>query len=155
MLPDDRQAQIDRQQLDVLAKVYRWAGYLATIPIAVALLAAMVGMGIAGSRHGVGLAWGEMLVLGTIGTVWVLALAVAIWAIFRTSEYLRRRERYGFCFVTAVVVGALTAPAGLALAIPTFILLLRPSIRELFTEDSPRVTPQVASTSVVPSSPRV
>ena len=62
---------------------------------------------------------------------WIIAGLTASVFVFRAGRYLRRRERYMFCFVMAGVMCAF-APFGTVLGVFTLLVLLRPTVKEAF-----------------------
>jgi hypothetical protein len=84
-------------------------------------------------------ALGWMFVLGA-GAIMAFGWAVAI-SLFLAGYFLRRRRHYVFCLVTAGLACTFQ-PFGIMLGVFTFIVLLRPSVKQLFGR-TPR-TPALA-----------
>jgi len=64
-----------------------------------------------------------------IATMWSFAIAV-----FCAGRFLQERRRYTFCIVVAGLE-CMMMPFGTVLGVFTIIVLLRPSVRQLFGED--------------------
>jgi len=64
------------------------------------------------------------LVIMTLG--WTLAICLIV-----SGRYLARRKHYKFCFAIACV-SCLLMPHGTVLGVFTIIVLMRPSVKELF-----------------------
>jgi hypothetical protein len=60
-------------------------------------------------------------------TGWSLATCL-----FLAGRFLKQRRRYTFCFVVACVSACVCMPVGTGLGVCTIIVLLRPSVKELF-----------------------
>jgi len=58
---------------------------------------------------------------------WIFAVII-----FLTGRFLAKRKRYMFCLVIACVE-CLFMPFGTVLGVFTIIVLMRPSVKELFT----------------------
>ena len=63
--------------------------------------------------------------------VWIAVGLGMATAVFLAGRYLRRRERYLFCFVVAAVMCAF-APFGTVLGVFTLLVLQRPAVKEAF-----------------------
>jgi len=59
---------------------------------------------------------------------WTLAVCLII-----SGRYLARKERYKFCFAIACI-SCVLIPYGTVLGVFTIIVLMRPSVKELFVE---------------------
>src|SRR5207247_2646947 len=76
--------------------------------------------------------WFFIVIAGTIILLgWAYSIAMIV-----TARMLRRRRRHTFCMAMAGIA-CLWQPFGLALGIFSFIVLMRPSVQELFAEDAP------------------
>jgi hypothetical protein len=64
-----------------------------------------------------------------IGLGWAMATALLV-----TGRNLSRCQGYTFCFVVAVAAMLLSQPFGTILGIFTLIVLLRPSVKQLFEQ---------------------
>ena len=110
------------------------AGFFACIPIihfsvGIAVLAGALGGRGEGPPAILGLMFVMMaLVFITLG--WTLAICLII-----SGRFLARRKHYKFCFVVACISCAFT-PCGTVLGVFTIIVLMRPSVKELFAGTS-------------------
>ena len=66
-----------------------------------------------------------VLLIGTIA-------GLTIW----TGRNLARKRNYTFCFVIAALI-CLNVPLGTALGVFTIVVLMRPSVKQMFEEASP------------------
>jgi len=68
-------------------------------------------------------------------TILGLAFVVLGWifsiCVFSAARFLAQRRKYLFCFIVACI-SCLFAPFGTALGVFTIIVLIRPSVKELF-----------------------
>jgi hypothetical protein len=65
-----------------------------------------------------------------IGFAFVLTLVMAI-GLGLTAYYLRKRKHRTFCFIVACII-CINVPLGTVLGVFTILVLLRPSVKELF-----------------------
>ena len=79
--------------------------------------------------------WVGGLVFIIIGVAILFAIAVAVLTIM-TGRNLAQRRAYTFCFVMAVIT-CLSVPVGTALGVFTLIVLMRPSVKQLFGQPTP------------------
>lgn len=74
--------------------------------------------------------------MGLIFTVFAAAIIVLGWGLAIATVYagrcLARRRKHTFCLGVAAV-SCMNAPIGTALGVFTIIVLMRPSVKELFT----------------------
>lgn len=77
---------------------------------------------------------GFMLVIGIVGTLAVLTVAILE---FIVAKKLVRRESKLLCFVVAGI-NCLNMPLGTVLGIFTFLVMSRPSVAESFERNAPR-----------------
>ena len=77
----------------------------------------------------------EMRLMGLFFVVFPGAFILVGWAlaicIFLAGRNLARRQRYMFCFVMGAVM-CLFTPVGTVLGVFTILVLMRPSVKELF-----------------------
>tara|TARA_B110000014_G_C19740629_1_gene386387 strand:- start:138 stop:575 length:438 start_codon:yes stop_codon:yes gene_type:complete len=74
------------------------------------------------------------LLFVTISSVVILAFWILAFLIFLGGRSLRRRDRYMFCLVVAGV-SCMLMPFGTALGVFTILVLLRPSVKQIFGVD--------------------
>ena len=79
--------------------------------------------------------WVGGLVFVIVGFAVLFAIAVAVLTIL-TGRNLAQRRSYTFCFVMAVIT-CLSVPIGTALGVFTIIVLMRPSVKQLFGQPAP------------------
>lgn len=65
---------------------------------------------------------------------WTLAACIGL-----AGRYLAQRRHHTFCFVIAGVEAAMCSPFGTVLGVFTIIVLLRPSVKQLFKPSVPTV----------------
>ena len=71
-----------------------------------------------------------MVLFGAAWLVCGLAFAICLWL---SGRYLAQHRRYVFCLVMAAI-SCMFTPFGTVLGVFTIIVLMRPSVRELFGE---------------------
>ena len=64
----------------------------------------------------------------------ILAFWILAFLIFLGGRSLRRRDRYMFCLVVAGI-SCMLMPFGTALGVFTILVLLRPSVKQIFGVD--------------------
>lgn len=74
------------------------------------------------------------LIFVVVGFAVLLAAVIAGLTIW-TGRNLQQRKHYTFCFVMAVI-SCLSVPLGTALGIFTIIVLMRPTVKQLFDQTS-------------------
>ena len=88
-------------------------------------------------------------ILIVIATILILVFWVLAFVIFLSGRNLRRRQRYMFCMVVAGI-SCLLIPYGTVLGVFTIIVLMRPSVKQIFgvevlavdvADDPPDVVP--------------
>ena len=62
-----------------------------------------------------------------IGLSWTLAAGLVV-----AGRSLAQRRRYTFCLVIAALIAALCVPLGTILGVFTLVVLMRPSVKEVF-----------------------
>jgi hypothetical protein len=125
----------DTEQLEILAIFHYILAAMAALVSFFPLLQLLMGLGMIAGRFGERHPDPFSLMMG-----WFFALfaSVAIAcgfgmaiALGMAGRYLRRHERYTFCLVVACVA-CLFLPFGTILGVVTLLVLLRPSIKQLF-----------------------
>jgi hypothetical protein len=81
--------------------------------------------------------------IGGIFVAFASAMIVTFWSLavclLLAASYLREHRRYMFCLVTAAVA-CMFMPFGTVLGVFTIVVLMRPTVKQLFTEGSIAVT---------------
>jgi hypothetical protein len=133
----NQQEQTDSQHLSLLT-VFHYvvaglAAVFACLPVihlglGLFMIIAPEKLGGPGQQPPVFMGWFLVVLAGCIILAgWVFAILVLI-----TGRFLARRKRYMFCFVMACVE-CLFMPFGTVLGVFTLLVLMRPSVKELFT----------------------
>ena len=73
-------------------------------------------------------------ILIVIAAILILVFWVLAFVIFLSGRNLRRRQRYMFCMVVAGI-SCLLIPYGTVLGVFTIIILMRPSVKQIFGVD--------------------
>ena len=73
-------------------------------------------------------------ILIVIAAILILVFWVLAFVIFLSGRNLRRRQRYMFCMVVAGI-SCLLIPYGTVLGVFTIIVLMRPSVKQIFGVD--------------------
>jgi hypothetical protein len=127
----------DEDQLKLLSILYYvWGGLTACFSCFGLVYSLVIGGVLtAASREGNGPPpWVGGMVFIIVGFAVLFAIAVAVLTIM-TGRYLAQRRSYTFCFVMAVIT-CLSVPIGTALGVFTIIVLMRPSVKQLFGQPS-------------------
>jgi hypothetical protein len=145
-LRSSQQWREDRDHLNILAILfYVWGGMSALMMsfflIYVAMGIAMVsgGMGTGRNAPPPGLGW-FFIALGSGITLfgWMYGVLIAV-----TGRFLSRRRSWLFCFVVACIC-CMQMPLGTTLGIFTIIVLIRPSVKDLFASVKEGFDPTIA-----------
>jgi hypothetical protein len=128
----------DEDHLKLLSILYYvWGGLTALLSCFGVVWVGIVGGALTAAAHDhngpptwVG---GMIIFIGVISLVvaWVIS-GLTIW----TGRNLALRKHYTFCFVMAVI-SCLSVPFGTALGVFTIVVLLRPTVKQLFGQTTP------------------
>ena len=71
------------------------------------------------------------LIFVIVGFIMLLVAALAVLTIW-AGRSLAQKKHYTFCFVMAAILCVVSIPLGTALGVFTMVVLLRPSVKQLF-----------------------
>ncbi|CAM2010134.1 hypothetical protein [Acanthopleuribacter pedis] len=90
-------------------------------------------------------AFGVIFIVGA--AVFIFLGWIGAFLIYLTGRYLGERKHYTFCLVVAALSGICLMPLGTILAVFTIVVLMRPSVKELF--EAPASPDQKAAASAM------
>jgi len=135
----------DQEQLQILSIFHYVVGALTGLFSLIPVIHLMLGLGMVTGGFGAGkppepfavvVGWMFVVLASTLiacGLAFAIALIVA-------GNSLVRHERYSFCFVVACIA-CLIVPFGTLLGIFTLLVLLKPSVKQLFGVETPPAPP--------------
>jgi hypothetical protein len=133
-VPRDQRGE-DLEQLRLLSIAH----YVVAAVVALAASIPLLHLAMGASFASAALAGGEEgMMLGAMGCLFMAiagTIVAAGWgfaaSVFLAGRFLASRQRYTFCLVVAAINCAF-APLGTALGVLTIIVLMRPSVKQLF-----------------------
>jgi hypothetical protein len=127
--------QEDLQHLRILSIFHYVVAGLACLCAMIPIVHLVLGIGmLTGSFKGPGPpppASIGIMFIGFSATIIVLGWIFAICLAF-AGYFLSRHRRYMYCFVMAIIACFVNQPFGVALGVFTIVVLVRPSVKELF-----------------------
>jgi hypothetical protein len=124
----------DRDHLQLLSIFHNIAGVLAALAGLLPIIHLVLGIGLLTDLPSSESAMGGVVAgLALVGVALVLMVAFfgMSWAAFRSAKNLAAYQNHGFC-VAVACVECIFFPLGTTLGVFTLIVLLRPSVKELF-----------------------
>ncbi len=95
----------------------------------IAIMASLFGADAEPEARGMGVLMGFMFM--AIGTVIIVTFWVIAFCLYLSGSYLKAHKNHMFCMVMAVIMCA-SFPLGTVLGVFTIVVLVRPSVKQLF-----------------------
>ena len=125
----------DEEHLRLLSILYYVKGALTGVGACIGGVYTVIAGGVltAASQHGNGPpAFVAPMVTIILGFGVLLAVAITVLIIW-AGRSLAQKKNYTFCFVVAVII-CLNIPLGTALGVFTIVVLMRPSVKQMFDQ---------------------
>lgn len=116
----------------VLAGIAAVAGLFPILHITIGfivIVASVAGEGAEPGSRGMGVLMGVMFI--GIGTAIIVMSWVVAYCLYLSGKYLKAHTNHTFCMVIAVLI-CFSFPLGTALGVFTILVLIRPSVRQMF-----------------------
>ncbi|QDU74113.1 hypothetical protein Pan97_11180 [Bremerella volcania] len=95
----------------------------------IAIVASLVGEAVEPEARGLGVLMGFLFM--AIGSAIMVTFWVIAYCLYLSGSYLKAHKNHTFCMVMAVII-CFSFPLGTALGVFTILVLIRPSVRQLF-----------------------
>jgi len=134
----------DEEHLRLLSIFHYVVGGMAALFACFPIIHLIVGIALIASQEGSGKGGGPPPFIGWLFVVIAGVFILGGWALaiclITAGRFLAKRRHYTFCFVIACV-SCLFMPFGTVLGVFTIIVLMRPSVKELFEASAEAVSP--------------